>query len=123
MIAASVRPAADCAAAVAMLKRAADHAVNGESADELAEGCALLDVIEGGQPVGAVAVQLVGEEARITAFASRGQATYHELELIEAALQRSGVRRVRMLTMRPALVRNLVREGYELKRAELEKVL
>lgn len=120
---AAVLPAADRAAALDRLAPAAAYAVGGETVEELAAGCALLDVIEGGQPVGAVAVQLVGDEARITAFASRGQATYHELALIEAALHRSGVRRVRMLTMRPALVRNLVREGYSLRRAELEKAL
>lgn len=123
MIAAAVKPAADPAAALANLRQVEPHAVSGESAQELANGCVLLDVLEGGQPVGAVAVQIEGEGAVITAFASHGQATYHELALIEAALKRSGVRRVAMLTRRPGLVRNLVREGYSLQRAELEKAL
>lgn len=103
----------DPAAAIELLRAVEPHAVDGARAEEMAFGCALLDVIEEGQRVGAVAVEIEGERATITAAASRGVATWRELQMIEGQLKRMGIKRLGMFTKRPGLVRQLARRGYQ----------
>ncbi len=119
----TIRDAQDRAAALRMLRAVEQWAVEPASAEEMAEGCAVLDVIEDGQPVGAVAVRIEGQHATITAATASGELTWHELAMIERLLCSQGVRSVGLFTRRPGLVRRLGGLGYELKRAELYKVL
>ena len=109
---ACVLPAIDSAAALARLRAAERHAVDGSTAEEMAEGCALLDVIEDHRPVGAVALQVRGDVACITAAATRGRATYEALRQLERVLRTIGVRQLGLYTKRPGLVRSLARQGY-----------
>jgi len=118
-----VRAAADRDAAVRRLRAVEPYAVDDSTAVDMAEGCAVLDVMEGDEIVGAVAIDIVGDTATITGAASEGVSTYEQLRLIEAALKRMGVRRVRAFTRRAGLVRTLTREGYGLCSAELIKEL
>lgn len=120
---AAVRPALDPAGALQRLRAVEPHAVDGCTAEQMAAGCALLEVVEQGVCVGAVAVDITGDEATIKAAASDGVCTVAELLMIEAALKRCGVRRVGVFTRRAGLVRNLSRQGYTLKSAELIKEL
>lgn len=109
---ACVLPALDRGAAVARLRPAERHACDGSTADEMAAGCAVLDLIEHGQPVGAVAVSIVGDAACINAAATRGAATYEALQHLEGALRDIGVRSLSLSTRRPGLVRRMARLGY-----------
>ena len=118
-----IQRARDRAAAVERLRAVEPHAVDGATAEDMSAGCDLLDVVEGGEVVGAVAVEIVGDTAVITAAASDGAHTYAELAAIERQLRAMGVKRLRMFTKRPGLVRNLAREGYRLDSAELSKEL
>jgi len=118
----AVRATVDREAALARLRAVEAHAVDGCTAERLAHGCALVDLLEDGQAVGAMAVDVTGDEAVITAAASTGD-PYEQLRQIEQALQRVGVKRVRLLTRRPGLVRQLGREGYSLASAEMTKEL
>jgi len=117
----TVRDTADRQAALQVLQRAAVYATDGAELADLVDGCALLDVVEDGRTVGAVAVEIAGDVATIKAAASDGAATYVELALIEAALVVRGVRWLGMFTKRPALVRQLARNGYSLVEAHLRK--
>lgn len=115
-----VRAALDRAAAVGMLRQVEAFAVDGASADEMAAGCAVLDVVEDGRTVGAVAVDVVDDVATITAAFSEGADTYAELSAIEEACRRIGCKRMRVQTKRPGLMRQLARRGWI---AEMEKEL
>lgn len=118
-----VKRAADPRAALDRLRAVEPFAVDGSTADEMAEGCELLDLIEDGATVGAVAIHIAGTHATINAAASRGQATYTELEAIERGLRAMGVESVQVNTRRHGLVRQLARLGYGLREATLHKEL
>lgn len=121
MLGLTIRDTTDRAACIERLRQVEPYAVDGATVDEMVEGCALLDVIEAGQVVGAVAVDVRGEVATIRAAASEGRATYAELTLIEALLRRQGVREVHLYTRRPGLVRKLLAQGYELAECHMRK--
>lgn len=116
-----LRDTTDRRACVDMLRQVEAHAVDGEAVADMIDGCALLDVVEDGAIVGAVAVRIEGAAATITAAASSGAATYLELAMIERLLSARGVRRVGMFTQRPGLVRRLLAQGYAIAECELVK--
>jgi hypothetical protein len=119
-----LRAAVDSARAVARLRQVEPFAVDGASAEELAAGAALLEVLdEDGQAVGALAVDVAGEVATITAAAGRCAHTWEELGALESACRSIGVKRLRLLTRRPGLVRQLTREGYAIAACEMQKDL
>ncbi|MFT3665575.1 hypothetical protein [Piscinibacter sp.] len=126
-----LRVSSDQAAAVERLRAAERFAVDGSSAEDMARGCVLFDVVDEGAAVGAIAVDLAGERrAVVTAAASRGAATWQHLVMLEQTLRINGVRRVALFTRRRGLVRQLARRGYQPVRpvgadgvAELEKEL
>jgi hypothetical protein len=110
------------AAAVRLLRRVEPHAVDGSMAEDMAAGCELMDVIEDGNVVGAIAVEVRGEVATIKAAVNTGANTYAALLLLEAQLKARGVRFVGMFTKRAGLVRRLINTGgYGLVQAELIK--
>lgn len=121
MLSITIRDTTDRAACLARLREVEPYATDGATVEDMAEGCALLDVIEDGRVVGAVAVEVRGEVATIKAASSEGLATYTELALIEAMLRRRGVRRIGLYTRRPGLVRKLLAQGYELAECHLTK--
>lgn len=117
----AVRDTLDADAALDRLRWVEPHAVDGSSALEMAEGCSILDVLEGGRVVGAVAVDLDGTHATIKAAASEGGATYRSLCLIEQLMKRNGARTVGMVTNRAGLVRQLTSNGYRIVECHLVK--
>lgn len=119
----SVRPAADEARALRALHAVEPYAIDGASAEEMTEGCALFDVVESGRVVGAVAVELRGRFATIKAAASDGVDTPAALRDLEALLRERGAQHVAFFTRRPGLVRSMLAAGYRLREAELEKEL
>lgn len=123
MLLIEVAPTNDRAAALRRLEPVARHAVGGASVEDMAEGAELLDVIEAGAVVGAVALDVTGNVATIKAAASRGRETAAELELIERAAEKAGAVMLGMFTRRGALVRALARRGYRIRSVELEKDL
>lgn len=123
MLLIEVAPTADRAAALRRLAPVERHAIDGASVEDMAEGCELLDVIEAGRPVGAVALSIDGDVATIKAAASRGTATAQELQHVEHIAQRAGAVMLGMFTRRGALVRALAERGYRIRCVELEKVL
>lgn len=118
-------PSSDRAASLAQLRRVERWATDGCSAEELAEGCTLLDVLEDGVQVGVIALEVKGAFAFISAAAGNGRQTNvaEALRLAEAIAMERGARRIAMLTRRPGLVRNLMRAGYAIHQAELMKDL
>lgn len=116
-----VKDATDRGATVAMLRAVEPHAVDGSTVDELTEGCALLDIIEDGETVGAFAVDIDGKNATITAGASRGEATFRALDLLEKLLRDAGVQRVEILTRRVGLVHRLWNVGYSVQACTMQK--
>lgn len=123
MLRIEVAPTTDRAAALRRLAPVERHAIDGATATELADGCELLDVIEAGHPVGAVALSIDGGVATIKAAASRGTATAEELQHVEHIAQRAGAVMLGMFTRRGALVRALAARGYRIRCVEIEKVL
>lgn len=113
-----IRSTADRAACIERLRAVERRACEPCTAEEMAEGCELLDVVEGGEVVGAVAVELAGAHATIKAAAARGQHTYAELGMIERELRARGIRSVGMFTRRRALVDRLEGRGYRLVSVE-----
>lgn len=111
-----VRDATDRAACVELLRRVETFAIDGASAEQMAAGCALLELNEDGRRVGAVAIELHGERATITAASSHGLATWAELQMIEKLMQSHGVKRLGLFTQRRGLVRQLKRRGYRVVR-------
>lgn len=116
-----VRDTIDKAAAVAMLRAVEPHSVDGATVDEMTAGCLLLDVVEEGQVVGAVAVEIEGQGATITAAASHGEASFRALGLVEGLLKRAGVSRVGMVTKRFGLVHRLGNIGYSIEHCRMAK--
>lgn len=119
----AVRDAVDRRAAINRLRAVEDYATDGATVADMIDGCALLDVVEAGRVVGAVAVRIEGECATITAAASHGIAAYVELHMIEQLLAARGVRRVGVFTRRAGLVRRLMAQGYTINECELSKVI
>jgi hypothetical protein len=119
----AIRSAADAEAALARLRPVERRATDGASVADMAEGAALLDLIEGERIVGSVALHIHGDTATIRAACSTGQHTYRHLAMLEAALKRTGVRRVGIFTRRRGLLANLCAAGYALREAELIKEL
>lgn len=116
-----VKDTADRAATVAMLRAVEPHSIDGLTADELAEGCVLLDILEDGQTVGAFAVDIDGKDATITAGASRGEASFRALELVEQLLKRAGVERLEILTRRVGLIYRMTNAGYAVQACTMQK--
>lgn len=123
MLTIEVAPAADRSAALRRLAAVDRRTVDGSTAADIAEGCELLDVIEAGQPVGAVAIEVDGRVATLKAAATKGAATYEELALVERAAEQAGAVLLGMFTRRGALVRELAKRGYRIRCVELEKDL
>lgn len=107
----ALRDASDRAAALQRLAPVQRRAIDGATLADWAD-CSLLDVVEEGETVGAIAVELIGSHAFIPAAASRGRCTYAHLRLLELMVARHGARTIGMRTRRPALVHRLVRLGY-----------
>lgn len=99
-------------------------AVDGATVAEMTAGCALLDVLEDGQPVGAVAVEIDGDTATITAAMFSGEFSVDEFAYIERMLRTEGVRRLVAYTKRPGVVRRLMSaRGFRLEEARMTKDL
>ncbi|KQW76588.1 hypothetical protein [Methylibium sp. Root1272] len=113
----------DGAASLARLAAVDRRSVDGSTAAEIAEGCELLDVIEAGRVVGAVAVSIDGNVATLKAAATTGTETYEALGALEAAAKDAGAVLLGMFTRRGALVPLLVERGYRIRSIELEKDL
>lgn len=108
------------------LRRVERHAVDGATAEQMAEGCHVLDVLAHGRIVGAVAIQIIGQHATITAAAGDGdggECTGAELDLIEDSLLRRGVTHLTIKTKRPGLVRQMARCGYDITECSMQKGL
>lgn len=120
----TIQDTTDRAAALDHLRRAERHAVDSATAEQMADGCHVLDVIEHGRIVGAVAIQIIGQHATITGAGSDGsECTYEELDMIEDALLRRGVTHVTIKTKRPGLVRQMARRGYSITECSMQKGL
>lgn len=120
---ARVERSSDGAASLTRLAAVDRRSVDGSTAAEIAEGCELLDVIEAGQIVGAVAVSIDGNVATLKAAATTGAETYEALGALEVAAKDAGAVLLGMFTKRGALVAELVRRGYRIRSVELEKDL
>lgn len=118
-----VRDAIDSTASVNLLKAAEPHAVDGSTAEEMADGCALLDLVEEGEIVGAMAVGIDGDHATIHACVSRGAAAFQSLSVTEELLRRAGLRSVGVVTRRTGLIRRLIKQGYRVTECHLAKEL
>jgi hypothetical protein len=120
----AVRLTTDRRRALALLARVVPHAVDGATLDDMTAGCELLDVTDAGEVVGAIALDVVGDVATITAAYRAGCMTADDMRGVEAIARAAGARRVRLLSRRPGLVRNMqTRYGYSLAVAELTKDL
>lgn len=117
----AVQDARDPEAALRRLRGVEPYAVDGATAEQMAAGCMLLDVVEDGREVGAVAVEVRGRTASITAAWSEGEYTAVEYRLIEAGLRAMGVRRVELVTCRLGLIRNMQREGFGIAECRMTK--
>ncbi len=113
----------DRAAAYARLRAVERRAVDSATVAEMADDCIVLDVIEAGQVVGAVALDVQGTEATITAAANFGAKTWGALAMIEDGLKQRGVRRLRLFTRRRGLLAALMPKGYRIESCELSKEL
>lgn len=120
---AEVRPTIDRAAALAMLARVEAFAVDGATVADMTAGTQVFDLVEDGRTVGAVAIELVGTVATITAAVSDGRATMPELAAIERMCRAAGAKTLRMITKRAGLVRKMTAAGFALAHAELVKGL
>lgn len=118
-----VERSSDGAASLTRLAAVDRRSVDGSTAAEIAEGCELLDVIEAGQVVGAVAVSIDGNVATLKAAATTGTQTYEALGALEVAAKEAGAVLLGMFTRRGALVPLLVARGYRIRSIELEKDL
>lgn len=117
-----VLPSLDQRATAERLRPVERRAVDGATVAEMTAGCALFDVWDGFRIVGAVALDLQGEVATVTAAARQGDTPPDEWPQIEAHARRLGAKRIRLLTRRPALVRRMIeREGFGF--ALMEKAL
>ena len=81
----------------------------------------MLEVLENGEIVGAVAVEVLGPDATITAAVSRGQASFGALVMIEDMLKRAGVRRVAVCTRRLGLIHRMSAMGYAVEACRMVK--
>lgn len=107
----SLRRAADPAAALHLLRQVEPYGDG--TAEEMAAGCLLLDVLDGGEPVGAVAVELRPPVATIKAAAVASARVWVEhLPELEHGLRCAGVRYVGAFTRRAGLVRRMRAAGY-----------
>ena len=119
----TIRDTQNRRACVDSLRAVERFATDGGHVDDMTRGCSLLDVLEDGRIVGAVAVRIEGSQATIMAATGNGVATYAELACIERMLAARGVRRVGLFTKRPGLVRQLIGQGYGIAECELFKEL
>lgn len=107
----SLRRAADPAAALHLLRQVEPYGDG--TAEEMAEGCILLDVLDAGRPVGAVAVELRPPVATIKAAAAASPRVWVEhLPELERGLRCAGVQWVGAFTRRAGLVRRMAAQGY-----------
>ncbi|MCV2361654.1 hypothetical protein LNV08_22035 [Paucibacter sp. TC2R-5] len=90
---------------------------------DMTAGCLMLDILENGRAVGAVALDIVGNVATITATARDGELGPDELAQLETIARREGAHTLKFWTRRPALVRSMQRAGFELVSAEMEKAI
>lgn len=118
-----IRPAQCRASAVRLLRGVEPHATDGATAEDMTAGCVLLDVTDAGEVVGAVALDLVGAVATITATIRRGEIQPGELAQVESIARAQGARELRFLTRRPGLVRTMQAQGFTLACAELKKAI
>lgn len=103
----------DMGATAERLRPVVRRAVDGATLAEMTAGCLLLDVLEEGRPVGALALDFVGDACTVTAAARQGVTPPDEWPQVEAIARQWGAKRIRMLTRRPALVRRMIeREGF-----------
>lgn len=119
----TVRATTDRAAAYQRLQSVERRAVDGATVPDMADGCLVLDILQDGQAVGAVAVDITDAEATITAGACWGACTYHALTMIEDGLKARGVKRLHMHTRRRGLLDALLPKGYRLQAAHIAKDL
>lgn len=83
------------------------------SAEEMAAGCWLLDVLDGGHVVGAVAVEVRPPVATIKAAAVQSASVWRRhLPELERGLGCAGVQWVGAFTRRAGLVRRMTASGY-----------
>ncbi|MBP6899523.1 MAG: hypothetical protein KBC73_05510 [Burkholderiaceae bacterium] len=118
-----VASARDRSAAVERLRPVERRAVDGAAAEDMAAGCLVLDVIEDGAIVGAMAVELQGDAATITAAAGSARRPWAALRLVERGLKQQGVRSVTLHTRRRGLLAALMPQGYRIDRCTLTKEL
>lgn len=109
----AVRLATDPRAAVELLRQAEPYSVDGSSAEQMAAGCAVFELLDDGRPVGAFTFEVRGDTLRCSAAAGRGRDLAGTVaRFAEAEAARIGVHRLVCETRRPGLVRRLKREGY-----------
>ncbi len=113
----------DRPAAYRRLQPVERRAVDGATVPDMADGCLVLDVIENGRIVGAVALDIQGTEATITAGANFGARTYEALRMIERGLIERGVKRLHMHTRRRGLLAALLPRGYSIAACHIIKDL
>lgn len=113
----------DREAAYRRLQPVERRAVDGATVAQMANGCLVLDVIENGRTVGAVALDINGDEATITAGANWGARTYDALRMIERGLIERGVKRLHMHTRRRGLLAALLPKGYRITACHITKDL
>lgn len=118
-----IRDAPDRAEAIRRLASVEPHTTDGAEAEQIAAGCNVLDIIEGGAVVGVCAVRVSGTFATITGIASRGAFPALELQLLEAALKAKGCTHLAFYSKRPGLVRKMLAAGFVIRDCEMEKEL
>lgn len=109
----AVRLATDPCAAVELLRQAERFSVDGSTAEQMAAGCAVFELLADGRVVGAFTFDVQGDTLRCGAAAGRGRDLAGTVaRFAESEARRIGVRRLVCETRRPGLVRRLQREGY-----------
>lgn len=118
-----IRDTVDRAAALARLATVERWAIDGATVPDMIDGAYVLDVLEDGLAVGAIALTINGDVATVTAAASTGRGTGAEIELLHDALRAQGLRQVRLFTRRPGAIRKTTAHGYRVQACELVKDL
>ena len=118
-----IEPTRDMVAALRRLEAVEIFAIGGATVAEMTAGCTVLDVSEHGQIVGTLALELVGDVARITAAASWGKHTAQELAMIESIAKGLGAKHLEFCTRRPGLIRRALSSGYQIIDATVSREL
>lgn len=118
-----LRDTVDRAAAIKRLRLVEPYAIGNAGAEDMAHGCHLLDVLEDGNVIGSVSIEIDGTDAVMHAASGRMASFGGHLDLVESVLRSKGVKRFGVATRRPGLVRRMLAHGYGITRCELEKDL